>query len=99
MDAEHIFKLSQKAKQDIDDLFDYVAFELRNGDAAEKTMRSMLDAFENLEYFPRMCPIYKGGYRKCIIRKRIVALYKIDETRKEIKIERVFHTLRNYKIK
>ena len=96
MDSKYVYKISQSANRDIDNMYDYFAYELENKLLAQRLMFSIMDALENLEYFPKMCSVYKGKYRKCVVSKRVIAIYSINEQSREIFVERVFHTSQNY---
>ena len=51
---------SPLAKQDLDEIFDYIAYELENPFAATETVNAILDAAESLEGFPFVGSPAKG---------------------------------------
>lgn len=41
-----------RSRQDLDDIWDYIAFDLQNPVSAERVVNRILDAVEQLEFFP-----------------------------------------------
>ena len=102
MSNRYTLKLMPQAERDLDDIFNYIAYELKNAEAAAKLIDNIIDVLVGLEDMPKKCPIseiyelQKDGYRKCIV-KNYVALYTLDESLKIVKVAKVFYGMRDYK--
>jgi len=101
MQARFKFKLSPKAVRDIEKIFRYIFFELKNPKAASDLLDDFEKAFIRLEAFPESCPIScnavlkQKGYRKLVV-NNYIALYKLDNKRKLITVMHIFYGAMNY---
>ncbi len=90
-----------KAYEDIREIYSYIRYKLKNTSSAFK----IIDEIENKILLLRENPftgssvtgqgLVNFGYRKLVIRNYI-AIYKVDDSRKEVYIVRVFYGKRNY---
>ena len=96
--AELTILYSPLARQDLDEIFDYIACELENPSAAE-TVNAILDAAESLEGFPHIGSPVKGlpfsadEYRFLGARNYLI-FYRVADTR--IFIDRILYKSRDY---
>ncbi|MBR5548473.1 MAG: type II toxin-antitoxin system RelE/ParE family toxin [Kiritimatiellae bacterium] len=97
--SERTLFCSPLALRDLDDIFDYIANELRNPVSAAETVNAILDGTEQLEDFPFIGSIVDGlpfmtdEYRFIGIRNDLV-FYRITDTR--IFIDRILYNRRDY---
>ena len=102
MSNKYTLKLMPQAERDLDDIYAYITYELMNEPAAARLIDEIEKSLIGLEDMPKRCPLSdipelkSDGYRKCVIEKYI-ALYKLDEAEKFIKVARVFYGMRDYK--
>lgn len=98
-----VYKLlvTKKAEQDADCILDYIMNELGNPAAAVKLLNDIEQRYERLEEQPRMyaeCtqPLLRSmHYRKCVI-SGYVMIYRVDEGKKTVYVERFFSDLEDY---
>lgn len=93
--------LTDRAKYDLEDIYEYIAKSLM----VEKTAENLINKIERnilrLETMPESCSIIeefeerKKQYRKLII-NNYVAIYRIDEENKKVYIIRIVYGGRNY---
>lgn len=97
--SNHILCYSPLAQQDLDDIFNYIATELRNPSATADTVNDILDAAESLEGFPFIGNIVKGlpfaadEYR-CIGARNYLVFYRV--TNAHIFVDRILYKRRDY---
>lgn len=90
---------SPLAKQDLDEIFDYIAYELENPSSASETVNAILDAAESLEGFPFIGSPVKGlpfstdEYRFLGARNYLI-FYRVTDSR--IFIDRILYNRRDY---
>ena len=88
------------AKKDIQDIYKYIYYELRNVIAANKLMERLKEKMENLRFFPLSFPVVDNEYikykgiRKVIVDSYIIFFRVYD---KEVQILRVIYSKINYK--
>ena len=97
--AELAIFYSPLARRDLDEIFDYIAYELENPSAAAETVNAVLDAAESLEGFPYIGSPVKGlpfsadEYRFLGARNYLI-FYRVSDTR--IFIDRILYKRRDY---
>jgi addiction module RelE/StbE family toxin len=102
MSSKYTLMMLPQAERDLDDIFAYIAYELHNGQAAEKLIDEIAASLIGLEDMPRRCPeseipeLKRDGYRKCVV-ENYVALYTLDDEKRLIKVAKVFYGMRDYK--
>ena len=88
-------------QDDLNSIIDYLVGHLHNIQAAEKWLIEYEKIVRKLEEHSRMFEhsyptrYYRQGYRKFLIGRYIV-VYIIDDTRKEVWIQRAFHGSQDY---
>lgn len=93
--------LTDRAKHDLEDIYEYIAKSLMAEKAAEKLINKFEKNILRLETMPESCSIIeefeerKIQYRKLII-NNYVAIYRIDEENKKVYIIRIVYGGRNY---
>lgn len=93
--------LTDRAKHDLEDIYEYIAKSLMAEKAAEKLINKFEKNILRLENMPESCSIIekfeerKKQYRKLII-NNYVAIYRIDEENKKVYIIRIVYGGRNY---
>lgn len=84
------------AKKDIDDIFNYISFNLKNKTASKKLRDLFMKSFDNIIKFPYRGSIYKLSsnlkyeYRSYRV-KNFLLFYLIDEKQKSIIIVRILY--------
>ena len=99
MGNEYRLKIFPLAQADMENIFSYIAEELKNPTAALKQIDHFEKAFETMIAFPEGCPKIENEYVKDkTLRKLIVdnyiAFFRIKD--EEIQIVRVLYGMRNY---
>ena len=93
--------LKQKALVDIDSIYEYIALELQNTDAALKLVDELEAAIFSLENLP-----YRGterkigmfahkGYRQLFISNYTI-IYRVDQKGKQVVIVHVIYSIRDF---
>ena len=96
---ERVLFYSPLAKQDLDEIFDYIAYELENPSSATETVNVILDAAESLECFPfigspvKGLPFVTDQYRFLGARNYLI-FYRVTDSR--IFIDRILYNRRDY---
>ena len=94
--------LTPIADQDIEEISDYIAYELKNEIAAVDFLEKLEYQILRLEEFPFSCEVVTEkllrlkGYRKLLVNNDIV-FYIVDEQKREVDIVRVLYAMRAYK--
>ena len=87
------------AKQDMEQIFDYIAVELCNPTASLKLANDFERALQQVCSFPESCPFVNNQYvkdntlRKLIVNNYII-FYRVYNT--EIQVVRVIYGMRNF---
>jgi len=101
MDIKYDIIVTEKAKNEIDDIYNYISKSLMAEKAAENLVKKIENSILQLEDMPKLGSIIeiyklrKYTYRKLIINNYVV-LYRIDEERNIVYIARVVYGGRNY---
>ena len=97
--SEYELKIFPLARLDMEQIFDYIAFELCNPSAAVALIGDFEKAFENVCLFPESCPHINNEYvkdkslRKLIV-NNYIAFYRVKNS--EVQVVRVVYGMRNY---
>ena len=92
-------KIFPLAKQDMEQIFEYIAVELCNPTAAIGQINNFEKALENICFFPESCPYISNEYvkdktlRKLVVNNYII-FYRIKNS--EVQVVRVLYGMRNY---
>jgi len=95
------YELFPKAKEDLENIFYYIAVELVNPDAASNLIDKFEIKFEELLLFPLSYPliesklVFQIDLRKCIVDNYII-VYFYNEKNKLVEIVRVIYSMTNY---
>lgn len=93
------YKISSKARKDLQNIFEYISDVLLNPSAAIKLMDEFDSVFDHISYFPECCPLIENknvksdGLRKIMV-KKYIAFYRISDN--AIQIVRVLYGMSNY---
>ena len=93
--------LTDRAKQELEDIYEYISKSLMAEKAAENLINKIERNILRLETMPESCSIIeefkerKKQYRKLII-NNYVAIYRIDEENRKVYIIRIVYGGRNY---
>lgn len=93
--------VTQKAEQDLDAILAYIVQELCNLPAAVKLMDAIRERYDLLAENPCMYPLCQSPIlKKCPYRKAVLEgyllIYRADDTRQCVYIERLFSQLEEY---
>ena len=84
------------ARQDLHDIYEYIAFTLSAPDAARNTSERIVEAVSSLESMPKRNPLYKDepwhskGVRFVPVRNYLV-FYTVDEETDTVSISRIMY--------
>ena len=97
--ADHAIVYSPLARRDLEEIQDYISFELKNPVAARNTVSAILDETENLEDFPLIgtpvdgLPFMVDEYRFLAVRNYLV-FYRVTEGC--VFVDRILYKRRDY---
>ncbi|MZQ99361.1 MAG: type II toxin-antitoxin system RelE/ParE family toxin [Acidaminobacter sp.] len=97
----YIIRLTPIAEQDIQEISDYIAVELKNELPAIDFLEKLEYQILRLEEFPLSCELVNDKllrlkkYRKLLVNNNLV-FYVVDEKKLEVDIVRVLYALRSY---
>lgn len=92
----------EKAEQDLSDIVAYFSDKLCNQKAAVSLLEEFLNEKVNISDNPYMYPLSNDsvlqseGYHRFLFKKNYIALYLIDDDKKEVSIMRIFYAKRDY---
>jgi addiction module RelE/StbE family toxin len=91
-------KFTQEAKQDLDDIPNYIRYTLFSPKAADDLLDNFEKAFKQICTFSESGSPYKKrkGYRKILVNNFLI-FYKIEEKEKNITVYRILYAHSNYK--
>jgi len=98
---EYRILISKKAENDINNIIDYIVFELKNKNAAINLNIKFKEVILLLKEMPQRHPLvqenylYKQGYRKIIVENFII-FYLISEVNNTVNIIRILSNRRNW---
>ena len=99
MENKHRLKIFPLAQEDMENIFAYIAEELKNPTAAIRQIDAFERAFEGVCAFPDSCPLIDNEYvedttlRKLVV-NNYIAFYRDKDS--EIQVVRVLYGMRNY---
>ena len=90
---------SQAAKQDLEDIGDYIAMELKSPKAALNTINHIQDAIDKLEYTPHIGSSLSARYEnvgdyRYIVCGNYLAFYRVQAN--DVYIDRILYGKRDY---
>lgn len=91
-----------QAAKDIESIFDYIAYELKNADAAAKQIDDFEKLFDTVCFAPLSCPLINNEFvkdpslRKLIV-NNYIAFYRLDGEHERIEIVRVLYGMMDFK--
>lgn len=95
-------RIMEKAEQDLSDIVAYFSDKLCNQKAAVSLLEEFLNEKVNISDNPYMYPLSNDsvlqseGYHRFLFKKNYIALYLIDDDKKEVSIMRIFYAKRDY---
>ena len=101
IEQPYTLRFTRHAAQDLDAMFTYITYEL-DAEPAKALMREIEHAISNLWEFPYSAPqacddlLARKGYRALTIRKKNVAVYRVNEAQREVVVQRIFYGRREY---
>lgn len=101
MSNKYSLKISLKSAQDLNNIFEYIAFNLSNPIAAVNHINDFQTAFDRICELPYSCPKIDNEYvkdkslRKTIVNNYIV-FYRVNDNKQDIEIIRVLYGMRNF---
>jgi toxin ParE1/3/4 len=93
---KYSIQYSEEAKQDIRDIYEYIAFELLAPDTAAQKYKSITEAVRELDEMPLRFPLYKDmswsalGMRWFPVDSYLVFFFTNEDT-KEVSIARIMY--------
>ena len=99
--SKYKLKITPKAFDDLDEIYDYITNKLFNAKAAENLLDEIENSIMRLRDFPLSCGLVndenlkKKGYRKLIV-ANYIAFFIVDEKGKQVVIMRVLYGRRQY---
>ena len=87
--------ITKTAEKGFDDICTYITEKLYNLEAANKLASRVKKDLVSLKEFPEMHPVFYENHRRCII-ENIIALYRIDEIKKQIIVTDIFDSRTNH---
>jgi len=93
--------VSLLARQDINNIYDYIEYDLAAPVAADRFEDNIIKCLGNLEDNPMMYEMIRdeqlaeSGFRRAVV-QNYVLVYKADEERKIVRVYRVFHGSQDY---
>lgn len=94
--SKYEIRITPKAFNDLDEIYDYITNKLFNANAAEKLIDEIETSILRLRDFPLSCSLVndeilkKKGYRKLIV-ANYIAFYIVDEIGEQVVIMRVHY--------
>jgi toxin ParE1/3/4 len=98
---KYSLKFTQKAYQDLDEIFSYISKTLCDEVAAENLINKIQQSVLRLKDYPYTCSIVSDnllkakGYRKVIV-DNYIAFYQVDETETRVIIMRILYGAQKY---
>ncbi len=95
-------RITEKAEEDLSEIVTYISNTLCNLRAADSLLEEFLKAKVNIADNPYMYPLSNDlvlqveGYHRFLFKKNYIALYLIDDNKKEVSIMRIFYAKSDY---
>lgn len=93
-------ELTNQAKNDLDEIYGYIAFTLLSPDVAANMYHSIIAAIRSLDSMPLRNalmddePWKSRGLRRCFVKKYTI-FYLVDETKSIVRIVRIMYSGRD----
>lgn len=91
--------ITNEALKDLNDIYNYIAYELYSIDSAQKTFEHLSQKILSLNYFPYRYPIFKKNFKSNIdLRKITINHYSIIYyiRKREVMILNILYSKQNY---
>ena len=101
MDTKYKLKITPAASRDLENIYEYIKNTLSASKAATNIVHEITKKLKSVTSFPYMYELSRDrmlcqkGYRKIVI-NNYIALYTVDENKKEVVITRIFYGSMNY---
>ncbi|MDR3292517.1 MAG: type II toxin-antitoxin system RelE/ParE family toxin [Clostridiales bacterium] len=92
----YTFKLLKKAKQDLRNIYDHIAFTLKNQKAAKDLNEKFDKAIQRLTYFPNSGEPYEKQFKRIFVDNYTV-FYTVYDDKKLLIINRILYARMNFK--
>ena len=95
-------RIMEKAEEDLSEIITYISNTLCNPKAADSLLEEFLEATINIENNPYMYPLSNDlvlqaeWFHRFLFKKNYIALYLINDDKKEVSIMRIFYAKRDY---
>lgn len=98
--AKYAVEITPKAQWDMDEAFDYIAFQLENPQAAYDLIDGIYSATGDLSSMPERFPVWKRGSMgpkgvRFLCVKNFNVFYVIDKKRRRVSVTRIIYGRRN----
>lgn len=98
---EYRLKITRRARKDIIDIGDYIAYILQEPDISKSLIRGLRHSISQLKFFPYKFslvqnPMLKGKCIRCMPYKNYYVFYEVAEEEKCIIVLRVGYNRRNW---
>lgn len=99
--ALYTVNVTTSAKNDLNDVFLYIAVDLLSPETAEKIIIAIEEAVKSLSYMPHKHALVDDerlaamGYRKLVI-KNYITFFTIEEEAKTVNVKRILYARRNW---
>lgn len=100
-DSNYSLKFTPIAKEDLNQIYEYILNTLLSEIAANKLMKNIETSIMRLTEFPLSCsyvldePLKAKGYRKLIVDNYVI-FYLVNKDKKQIVIMRILYGARDY---
>ena len=98
--VKYAVEITPKAQWDMDEAFDYIAFQLENPQAAYDLIDGIYSATGDLSSMPERFPVWKRGSMgpkgvRFLCVKKFNVFYVIDKKRRRVSVTRIIYGRRN----
>lgn len=84
---EYIIQITNRALRDMEEIYNYIAYQLQSPDIAKKQFNRIAEAIENLKVFPKRLKVLKLDKEQTMkLRQLIVDNYSVFYVIKEDKV-------------
>ena len=96
----HNIHYAQQARRDLDDIWDYIAEELQNADAAGRMINRIMDAVDRLADYPEMgAPLSsvvdaRSDYYRFLVTGQYLTFYRVCGG--DVYVDRILYGRRDY---
>ena len=101
MDIKYEVIITERAKQELKEIYDYISKSLMEENTADKLIDKIEKELLQLEYIPEWFSVIENYRKKDFEYRRLpinnyVAIYRIDKEKREVYIIRIVYGGRNY---